>query len=172
MGHRQHMTSKERLEWDSRNYRLRLEANKGHNHSYMTDKLYSQLKNSGYSAFVFDKGTETFESEAVKKRDELRKQGHYARVISSANRLRIRSYEVYFKPRIILDPEADGTQWLYRGMGISEQKHPELLPYGCYDWERNEFLIGVTTSKILAKELIDKYINEGKKAIGYIIYHG
>ena len=74
--------------------------------------------------------------------------------------------------KLILDPDADGTQWLYKGMGVSEQKHPELLPYACYDWDRSSFLIGVTTSKKLAMQLIDKYISEGKKAEGYIIYHG
>lgn len=171
MGHRQQMTPKQRLEWDIRSYKLRKEANKGHNHSYMTDELYKQLEKQGYTTWKFEREYPS-EGLAIEKRDELRKQGHYARIVSSANKVRIREYELYYKGRMILDPDADGTQWLYRGMGISEQKHPELLPYACYDWERNEFLIGVTTSKKLAKQLIDKYISEGKKAEGYVIYHG
>jgi len=76
------------------------------------------------------------------------------------------------KYKITLDPDADGSQWLYREMGIQAQDHPKLLPYACYDWARDSFLIGVTTSKALAKKLIDKYIAGGKKAIGYEIYHG
>lgn len=75
------------------------------------------------------------------------------------------------KHKITLDHDTDGSQWLYREMGIQAQDHPKLLPYACYDWNRNEFLIGVTISKAGAKELIDKYIAGGKKAIGYEIYH-
>lgn len=169
MGHRQQMTPAQRSAFDSMSYKRMLEERKGHNHSYMTDKLYSQLEKQGYIAY---ESKSMGEGEAIEVRDKLRKEGNFARIISSANRLRIRDYEVYYKGRMILDPDADGTQWLYRGLGISEQKHPELLPYACYDWERNDFLIGVTTSKALAKKLIDKYISEGKKAEGYVIYHG
>jgi len=75
------------------------------------------------------------------------------------------------KNKITLDPNADGSQWLYRDMGIQEQRHPKLLPYACYDWERNEFLIGVCITKNGAKKLIDKYISDGKTAIGYEILH-
>lgn len=171
MGHRQQMTPKQRLEWDTRNYKLRLEAKRGHNHSYMTDELYSQLENKGYKVWKFEIQYPT-ESQVNEKRDEFRKKGYYARIICSATRLRIRQYELYYKGRVIIDPDGDGKQWLYCGMRISEQIHPKLLPYACYDCDRNEFLIGVTTSKKLAIKLIDKYISEGKNAIGYQIYHG
>ena len=71
--------------------------------------------------------------------------------------------------KITLDPNADGSQWIYREMGIQKQEHPKLLPYTCYDWERQEFLIGVCITKTGAKKLIDKYISDGKKAITYEI---
>ena len=70
-----------------------------------------------------------------------------------------------------LDTDADGSQWLYREMGIQEQRHPKLLPYACYDWVRNEFLIGVAITKSGARKLIDKYIADGKNWIGYEISH-
>ena len=75
------------------------------------------------------------------------------------------------KNKITLDPNANGSQWLYRKMGIQKQNHPKLLPYACYDWDRNEFLIGVCISKNGAKKLIDKYIANGCSAIGYEITH-
>ena len=65
------------------------------------------------------------------------------------------------KHKMILDCDADGSQWIYRKMGVQEQRHPKLLPYACYDWERNEFLIGAAITKAAAKKLIDKYIANG-----------
>lgn len=98
MGHRQQMTPRQLLKFDIDSYKRRLEANKGHNHSYMTEKLYKQLEERGYSVWQFEYDSPS-ESMAIKKRDELRKEGHYARIISTANRLNIREYELYYKPK-------------------------------------------------------------------------
>jgi hypothetical protein len=68
-----------------------------------------------------------------------------------------------------LDPDGCGDQWLYRGMGVQKQDHPKLLPYAAYDWERDGFLIGVCMTKKSAKKMIDKYILDGKNAIGYVV---
>lgn len=59
--------------------------------------------------------------------------------------------------KMTLDPDADGTQWLYRGLIIMEQKHLKLLPYACYDKER---CIGTAETKKRAKEIIDDYFEE------------
>lgn len=75
------------------------------------------------------------------------------------------------KNKITLDNNSDGNQWLYRKMGIQKQTHPKLFPYACYDWGRNEFLIGVCITKHGAKKLIDKYISNRCSAIGYEISH-
>ncbi len=90
-------------------------------------------------------------------------QGHFARVISFVNHLGIREYDVYYKGRMINDPDADGKQWIYRGMGISENSLPELLPFECYDWNRNEFLIGAAKTKKQAMKIIDKYLSDLKQ---------
>lgn len=37
MGHRQQMTSKQRIEWDSMQYKAALEAKRGHNYQYWND---------------------------------------------------------------------------------------------------------------------------------------
>ena len=48
MGHRQRMTPAKRLEWDIRQYKARLEANRGHNYAYMTRELEEHLARLGY----------------------------------------------------------------------------------------------------------------------------
>ena len=75
------------------------------------------------------------------------------------------------KHKIILDPDADGTQWLYRGMGICDQSvFPQLLHYACYDWLKNGSFIGVATTKRDAKKLIDEYLLKKMKTDTYMNY--
>jgi hypothetical protein len=66
------------------------------------------------------------------------------------------------KNSMVLDPNGDGSQWLYRNMIILHQQHPLLLPYACYDIGRNELYIGVSTSKKVVKKMIDQYLNDDK----------
>lgn len=163
MNHRQQMNSRQRAEWDSRSYKRMLEEKRGHNHSYMTDKLWNDLHDKGYKRHVF-KGSqqETMsELEAIEARDNYRKQGNFARIISTANKLRIRDYEVWYKLNPILDPDSDGTDWLYRGCRISNQRmegHPELLPYACYVDNDESTFIDVTISMKRATQIIDEYL--------------
>jgi len=98
MGHRQKMTPKKRVEWDIMQYKARLDASKGHSHSYMSDKLYEQLEKKGYVSYKFSTTHETTsEYEAIAIRDKLRKDGNFARIVSTANKLRIRTFEVYYR---------------------------------------------------------------------------
>jgi len=100
MGHRQQMTPEQRLEWDIMQYKARLEASKGHSHSYMSYKLYEQLEKQGYVSYNFSTSYETSsEYEAIEIRDKLRKEGNFARIVSTANKLRIRTFQVYYKPK-------------------------------------------------------------------------
>lgn len=102
MGHRQQMSDKQRLEFDTMRYKRMLEARRGHNHSYMSDVLYEDLNKKGYERYLFNEELKKYvahEEEAIKIRDELRNTGHFARIISSANKLRIREYEVWFKKK-------------------------------------------------------------------------
>lgn len=103
MGHRQQMTPKQLSQFDSNAYKRRLEANRGHNHSYMTDELYEHLNKVGYCEYVFDgdksKRETISELQAIEVRDRLRLDGYFARIISSANKIRMRSYQVWFKPK-------------------------------------------------------------------------
>jgi hypothetical protein len=80
-------------------YAANLAARRGHNHSYMTDELYLHLTDSGYARHIFtETGSELI---AIRERDNLRTKGHFARIVSTANKLRIRDYEVWYKSKSI-----------------------------------------------------------------------
>lgn len=101
MGHRQQMTAKERLKWDIDNYNKRKEANRGHNFQYLTDELYKDFESKGYKQCRFMNGNDTTfaESTAVGAAIEFRNKGYYARVVCTANKLRIREYAVFYKEK-------------------------------------------------------------------------
>lgn len=72
-------------------YQALLESRRGHNYAYLTDEIYKDLQAKGYKEEL-----ETYsEVTAQDKVLELRKTGHFARIICEANRLRIRKYIVY-----------------------------------------------------------------------------
>jgi hypothetical protein len=100
MGHRQQMTPKQRVEWDARNYRLRKEANRGHNYAYLTNDLYDHLELMGYEIYPY-KNSRDIGSElaAIEIRNKLKEEGNYARIVCVANKLRIKTYQVYFRPK-------------------------------------------------------------------------
>jgi hypothetical protein len=104
MGHRQDMTPEQRLQWDCDNYKKRLEANKGSNYEYWSEKHDKMLAN-GWSQFDFRDLDQCFELHtryedgAKEKVIELRNNGNYARIICVTNRLRIRTYSIIFKPK-------------------------------------------------------------------------
>lgn len=101
MGHRQQMTDKERMNWDIMQYNANKAARRGSNYAYMSDEVYHDLQDKGYVEHIFDKGeTMTISEYAAKKAvDELRANGHYARIICQANKLLIRHYSVYYKKK-------------------------------------------------------------------------
>ena len=72
-------------------YKALLESRRGHNFQYLTDELYRELEAKGYKEQL---ETDS-EVSAKDKVSELRKTGHFARIICEANRLRIRKYIVY-----------------------------------------------------------------------------
>lgn len=101
MRHRQLMTREQQIKWDSDNYKKRKEANRGHNFAYLTDELYRYLELKGYSQVETDNYNNTFFSEYIAKNKvaELRGLGNYARILCIPNRLRIRDYAVFYKPK-------------------------------------------------------------------------
>jgi hypothetical protein len=104
MGHRQDMTPEQRLKWDCDNYKKRLEANKGSNYEYWTDKHDKMLEN-GWEQFNFKSKcgyidfSTTYEDDAKEKVIELRSQGNYARIVCVTNRIRIKTYHIIFKTK-------------------------------------------------------------------------
>jgi len=106
MGHRQDMTSEQRLQWDIENYRKRLEANKGSNYQYWNDNHQKLLEN-GWELFEFrdiDQRTEhstRYETKAKEAVDKLRSKGNYSRIVCGydKNKLRIKTYSVIFKKK-------------------------------------------------------------------------
>ena len=67
------------------------------------------------------------------------------------------------KQKMILDPDADGSQWLYRGCIVQDQTHPKLLKYACYSDENCNHLIDVCNSQRRAKQIIDDYLKTNKQ---------
>lgn len=113
MGHRQHMTEKERLEWDISNYSKRLDANKGSNYEYWNEEKHGKLLLDGYALHQFsDKSSiqwsvrirqdstssENMAKQAVK---QLRESGNYARIVCghSKNKQRIKMFSVIYKQK-------------------------------------------------------------------------
>jgi hypothetical protein len=53
MGHRQQMTDKQRREWDSMQYKARIEARRGHSFAYWDDVKHEQMLNNGWQLYNF-----------------------------------------------------------------------------------------------------------------------
>jgi hypothetical protein len=83
MGHRQDMTRKQRLEWDSFAYSRKLEESKGHNYKYWTEDLENSQEAKGYDWYTFKDGKDytSSELEAQNVVKELRGSKHYARIV-------------------------------------------------------------------------------------------
>jgi len=135
-------------------YKALLESRRGHNFQYLTDELYMDLLAKGYRQEL-ETGSECNAKEKV---SELRKSGHFARIVCEANRLRIRKYLVFCKQRMILDPDADGDQWLYRGCFIQRQDFQNLLKYCCFD--ENWHTLGSTDYQKNARQIIDEHLKQ------------
>jgi hypothetical protein len=104
MGHRQDMTLEQRLEWDYNNYKKRLESNMGSNYEYWNWR-HDDMLGSGWDVVNFrdlDQGFEAYtryETKAKEKVIELRAKGNFARIVCVANKLRVKTYSVIFKPK-------------------------------------------------------------------------
>ena len=115
MGHRQDMTTSQRMEWDLDNYKKRLKSNKGHNYEYWVDDKHNILLKTGWELLSFSEKTKnqwgnTFgsnstssEDYAIKKVMELREENNYAHIICGydQNRQRTKMYSIIFKPKKI-----------------------------------------------------------------------
>lgn len=99
MGHRQQMTDKQRREWDNIQYQARLNANRGHNYQYLTDELQAELEAKGYKRHYPLGNTTLTENIANSLTKGFRDTGHYARIVCVPNRLRIKTYIVYYKKK-------------------------------------------------------------------------
>lgn len=81
-------------------YKARLQANKGHNYQYFTNELYYELQSKGYKSAIFDGEDNTRdENIAIRVRNDYRDAGNYARIVCITNKIRIRTYIVYYKPK-------------------------------------------------------------------------
>lgn len=117
MGHRQDMTPEQRLKWDCDNYKKKLEANKGSNYEYWSDK-HERLLENGWELFLitetstrqwaqtFKKLSTSSEYHAKKFVEQLRNNGNYARIVCGydKNMQRIKMYSIIFKPKKLLIP--------------------------------------------------------------------
>lgn len=109
MGHRQDMTREQRLKWDVDNYKKRLEANKGSNYEYWSDKHEELLKNGWKLFYLIDESARLSgystpsEDHAKELVASLRRERNYARIVCGydKNRLRIKMYSIIFKNKIV-----------------------------------------------------------------------
>jgi hypothetical protein len=112
MGHRQDMTSEQRLKWDCDNYKKRLEANKGSNYGYWNDKHDELLKNGWDLFLITEKSTRQWnkifqsyatssEEHAKKFVQQLRSEGNFARIVCGyeKNRQRVKMYSIIYKSK-------------------------------------------------------------------------
>jgi hypothetical protein len=103
MGHRQQMTDKQRLEWDINSYKKKLEANKGHNYQYWSEKLEKELTEKGYEWYNFDNNKQATASELKAQEivEQLRNDGCYARIIAGyeQNVQRTKMFSITYKKK-------------------------------------------------------------------------
>lgn len=111
MGHKQDMTSEQRLKWDLKNYKRRLEANKGSNYEYWSEKHENLLEN-GWDLFliterstrqwgrIFKRNSTSSEEHAKKYVKKLREDGNYARIVCGydKNIQKIKMFSIIYKP--------------------------------------------------------------------------
>jgi CRISPR/Cas system CSM-associated protein Csm2 small subunit len=106
------MTPEQRLKWDSGNYKKILEANKGSNYEYWTEKHEKMLQN-GWSLFLITKTptrqwNKLFQSNSTSSKEhaekyikQLREENNFARIVCgyNKNRQRIKMYSIIFKSK-------------------------------------------------------------------------
>ena len=109
MGHRQKMTGKQRLDWDSNQYAAKLKYQKGHNYEYWNEGHAKMLEN-GWSLFTFDgkegtairdRKTTSIEEVAKEMVEQLRLDGFFARIVCGydKNVQKIKMFSVIYKPK-------------------------------------------------------------------------
>lgn len=112
MGHRQNMTNQQRLDWDVESYKRKLEANKGSNYEYWSDKHCKMLQN-GWDLFlitekstrqgnkIFKSYSTSSENHAKKFVEQLRNNNNYARIVCGydKNVQRVKMFSIIYKPR-------------------------------------------------------------------------
>lgn len=96
-------------EWYQYQYKLSLEARRGHNYAYHSEELEKTLLNKGYQWHIFDNKMDlsldnrcTYsELKAKEVVDDYRSTGHYARIICGMekNVQRIKTFSVIFKKK-------------------------------------------------------------------------
>lgn len=113
MGHRQNMTDRQRSDWDSMQYRRRLEARKGSNYEYWNEKHEDMMENKGWDLYelaekttrqwgnTYGRFSTTSEHHAKKAVKFLRETGHYARIVCGLQKTvqRTKHYSVIYKKK-------------------------------------------------------------------------
>jgi uncharacterized protein YbaR (Trm112 family) len=161
MGHRQKMTPKERLEFDSMSYKRMLEAKKGTSHTYGTDEVLAHLEKNGYKELDLMGLTNRLNLSMAKEIEKkLRETGHYARVIAHANKIRIPDYTVYYKARLVPAKYCTST-WYYLGYLIEKGVNFGHVFHAVYRI-REGIPVFIERKKTIkdAKEFIQQHINQ------------
>jgi hypothetical protein len=95
------MNESQRLKWNVESYERKLEANRGSNFEYWSEKHDKMLKN-GWDLFLIENKFSTpSELHAKEVVNDLRLKNNYSRIICGydKNVQRIKMYSVIFKPK-------------------------------------------------------------------------
>ena len=112
MGHRQQMNNKEKLDWDSIQYKSSLFSKKGNNFEYWNDENHYKMLDNGWSLFEFEKtgkGQNVIQKKLVtssitnakKEVLKLRESGNFARIVLGyeKNAQRVKMFSIIFKAK-------------------------------------------------------------------------
>ena len=106
------MTIKQRLKFDSDNYKKSLESKRGHNYQYWSEK-HNDLLENGWSLFeftnessrqwnfIFKRFSTSSEYHAKKHLEQLRADNNFARIICGydKNPQKVKMYSIIYKPK-------------------------------------------------------------------------
>ena len=95
------MNESQRLKWDVESYERKLEANRGSNFEYWSEKHDKMLKNGWDLFLIKNKFSTPSELHAKEVVNDLRLKNNYSRIICGydKNVQRIKMYSVIFKPK-------------------------------------------------------------------------
>ena len=103
MGYKQNMTDKKRSELNAYQYTRMLEERRVHIYPYLTSEYHEKLEKLGYNFHLFKDSYKSMVTSSEDVAQEIKKEyiesNHYAKIVCVTNKIRIKEYSVWFKPK-------------------------------------------------------------------------